>query len=143
VKIPESELNFEIGSFDASLGTRSGGARVKRLATMHYKSPVVRYLRGFLWFLPIMLGLYEEQQELTINFGGHRLTTSAILTIEIYPETLQIYTGELRIQTKLNFVRYCMHAYFWTSMFFFTINLMTLELAILTYYIYKKYYWKA
>ena len=69
--LPESEKNLEIGTFDVAMIQNETVYR--RMQSMRYTSPMVRHIRAFFLFFPIIFGLYDEIQEVQVNFNYHNI----------------------------------------------------------------------
>jgi hypothetical protein len=114
------------------------------MATMTYKSPIVRQIRGFILFLPIIFGFYEEAQEVPVHFGTlpiiEDIGESQSVQITIRPDSAQIYAAEFKMKTHLNMARFMMHNYFWTTMFLVTSSMMFAQIVAASFLVWHKYH---
>ncbi|KAI8373075.1 putative adipose-regulatory protein-domain-containing protein [Radiomyces spectabilis] len=115
--VPTSTINFDIGNFMVTTELQtSGGSRLayaSRPAILRYQSNTQRVLHVVAKALPLLLGLTEESQSITIplmeNFVEQRgkPTTRAIVTLS--NPRLQVYNAELRIHADFRGLRYYMY----------------------------------
>ncbi|KAI9316380.1 putative adipose-regulatory protein-domain-containing protein [Dichotomocladium elegans] len=115
--VPTSDINFDLGNFMVKiwLQTEDGSliANSSRPAILRYQSKTQRIMRVLAKALPLLVGLSEESQVITVPLiEGHmehkaRPVTQA--TISLSSNRLQIYDAEIHVIADFHGLRYYMY----------------------------------
>ncbi|KAI8142057.1 putative adipose-regulatory protein-domain-containing protein [Fennellomyces sp. T-0311] len=115
--VPTSDINFDLGNFmiQTWLQTSDGNSVVhsSRPAILRYQSKTQRILHVMAKALPLLVGLSEESQVITVPLiSGYvedkaKSITQAIISISTHQ--LQLYNAEIRIIADFKGLRYYMY----------------------------------
>ncbi|GAN01592.1 seipin isoform X3 [Mucor ambiguus] len=107
--VPTSDANFDIGNFMIDLGLNAQNGSVilhsSRPGILRYQSQTQRIMRVFAKALPLLVGLTEESQVITIKLS--RAVDS--VSVAISDPRIQIYDAKLMILANFKGLRYYMY----------------------------------
>ncbi|KAI8645559.1 putative adipose-regulatory protein-domain-containing protein [Parasitella parasitica] len=115
--VPTSDTNFDIGNFmiDLDLNTQNGSTILhsSRPGILRYQSQTQRIMRVFAKALPLLVGLTEESQVISIklvdNFMELKSRSVDSISIAISDPRIQIYDAKLMILANFKGLRYYMY----------------------------------
>lgn len=122
IDLPESDINFDVGMFGIQVDIQDLDGRnsftFKTIATLNYKSLLLRYITTVVYFPYYMLGRYEQKQTLNIvlkdNFVDNPYMPAHKFTVKI-DEKIQFYSITLLVQAKLSGLKYMLHNWFYVT----------------------------
>lgn len=111
--VPTSDVNFDIGNFmiNLELQTRNGSTIMQsnRPGILRYQSQTQRIMRVFAKALPLLVGLTEESQVITIKlideFMEHKARAVSKVLISISDPRIQVYDATLMILANFKGLR--------------------------------------
>lgn len=111
--VPTSDVNFAIGNFmiNLELQTRNGSTILQssRPGILRYQSQTQRTMRVFAKALPLLVGLAEESQVITMKlvdeFMEHKTRAVNRALISISDPRIQIYDAKLMILANFKGLR--------------------------------------
>ncbi|KAL9544291.1 hypothetical protein MBANPS3_007697 [Mucor bainieri] len=115
--VPTSDTNFDIGNFMIDLGLNAENGSVilhsSRPGILRYQSQTQRIMRVFAKALPLLVGLTEESQVITIKLVDDfmELKSRAVdsVSVAISDPRIQIYDAKLMILANFKGLRYYMY----------------------------------
>eukprot|EP00005_Dracoamoeba_jomungandri_P014205 CAMPEP_0174265456 /NCGR_PEP_ID=MMETSP0439-20130205/26578_1 /TAXON_ID=0 /ORGANISM="Stereomyxa ramosa, Strain Chinc5" /LENGTH=418 /DNA_ID=CAMNT_0015351917 /DNA_START=42 /DNA_END=1295 /DNA_ORIENTATION=- len=122
--LPESPNNNHMGMFMTSISLVTDHNEVLANDTkpgiIHHKTPLLRYLTTLFWSLPLVLGISEEKQTLTIpvieDWADLRISNEPYhAVVKISSQMIQIYSSKLKVVSRLYGLSYLFHDWFLTS----------------------------
>ncbi|KAG0570381.1 hypothetical protein KC19_6G157900, partial [Ceratodon purpureus] len=141
--LPESQYNHEIGMFQVvaeTFSTRGHSLNKESRASMlRYHSPPVKYMKSIIMGIPIVLGISQESQTLSIrvmesqNENEHSPTASVRVDIEPKAGHLtglgvpEIYHGELQVIAHNPYLREVARNWVWSLYVYSGIALFVFE----------------
>ncbi|KAI9278620.1 putative adipose-regulatory protein-domain-containing protein [Phascolomyces articulosus] len=115
--VPTSDINFDLGNFMIKtwLQTADGTSVVhsSRPAILRYQSKTQRVLHVFAKALPLLVGLAEESQTITVPLiqgyieDKSKSVTQAIISVSSHQ--LQVYDAEIHVMADFRGLRYYMY----------------------------------
>eukprot|EP00246_Nothoceros_aenigmaticus_P005337 TRINITY_DN17305_c0_g1_i1.p1 TRINITY_DN17305_c0_g1~~TRINITY_DN17305_c0_g1_i1.p1 ORF type:complete len:335 (-),score=27.95 TRINITY_DN17305_c0_g1_i1:40-927(-) len=127
--LPESDYNRRLGMFQISVELVSVRthvlARSSRPCMLQFRSSPVRYAKTLLLGLPLLMGLSQEYQTLTVRvMENQEEMVVPTATVKAYLEPKagfpeghglpELYTAEIHIKSKLPWIRALIYAWRWT-----------------------------
>ncbi|TXG48606.1 hypothetical protein EZV62_024481 [Acer yangbiense] len=142
ILMPESDFNRDIGVFQLTAEVLSINgdviAKSSHPCMLHFRSSPLRLTRTFLMGVPLLLGISDETQKLTIRILRHKEgnpRTEAIRVI-LSPRAgsswlPQLYEAEILLNSKLPWTKEFVHNwkwtfYVWSTLYVYIILLTTL-----------------
>ncbi|KAI8083388.1 putative adipose-regulatory protein-domain-containing protein, partial [Gilbertella persicaria] len=115
--MPTSDINFDIGNFmvTAELQTRNGLiiSKSSRPGILRYQSRPQRLMRVATKAIPLLMGLSEESQVITIKlideFMEHKTQAVHSVYVSLSDPVIQVYNAKLLILAKFRGLRYYMY----------------------------------
>ncbi|OQR73800.1 seipin-like [Tropilaelaps mercedesae] len=147
LELPESETNFDVGMFMASVEMQTRNGRVlkaaQRSGVLVYRSSLLKFLNTMLTLPSLLLGEGKEKQlvRLTmfdsfVDLPRNDLDFAAVAYIELHTTDIQIYSARLRIYADFGGLRYLMYQWpLTTAAIGFFGNFVTLWIATALYWI--------
>ncbi|KAL7314506.1 hypothetical protein PS15m_006068 [Mucor circinelloides] len=138
--VPTSDTNFDIGNFmiDLDLNAQNGSVILhsSRPGILRYQSQTQRIMRVFAKALPLLVGLTEESQVITIKLIDDfmELKSRAVdsVFVAISDPRIQIYDAKLMILANFKGLRYYMYFHSILTALAFICTFATIEFVFAT-----------
>ncbi|KAJ8751907.1 hypothetical protein K2173_000653 [Erythroxylum novogranatense] len=123
--LPDSDFNRQIGVFQLTSELISANGNVTAKSSqpcmLPFRSPPVRLARTLLMSFPILIGIAEETQKISIQIIKHkeRYPTTEFIKITMYPRAgtsflPQFYEAEILVNSKLPWIKALIRNWKWT-----------------------------
>ncbi|XP_022644603.1 seipin-like isoform X3 [Varroa jacobsoni] len=120
LELPESETNFDVGMFMASVEMRAPNGQIlkaaQRSGVLVYRSLVLRMLHTIVALPSLLLGEGKEKQlvrlpmfDSFVDLPRGNNDFAAVAYIELHSTNIQIYSAKLRIYADFGGLRYLMY----------------------------------
>jgi hypothetical protein len=135
----DSKTNVAAGVFKVTvelLGANDTvGESVARSCFLGYRNRLHRFIRTVLFALPMLLGMFEESQLVSLPlFAGYVEKEPLVAARVTMPSVVQIYSATLRLEVHLTGFRYVMRA-FWLPAALTGVSLFAVGLVACTYFV--------
>ena len=136
--LPESPSNIDLGTFMVHMDVMDKQGKVvgsgSRSVVMYHKSSILNAIQTLAWSVPLILGFTHEQQTIAttvlqlMHFPAQGLHSARV---SLSDSRLRVYSASVDITFVLVGFRYYMYTWYFTCLFFGTLTISNIYLALL------------